>query len=273
MANSHAATAEDLAFRFTLAVLAEAAAREAGAALMARFRRAPSGVEEKSTATDPVSDADREADAIIQAHISKARPGDVFLTEESGAVGDAGDVRWVVDPLDGTVNYLYGIANWAVSIAAEREGRVVAGVVYQAAIDECFVAVRDGGATLNGNAIHVSTCETLDRALLGTGFDYAAATRAKQAEVVAALMPKCRDIRRMGAASIDLASVAAGRLDGYFEAPHGGPWDWAAGELLVEEAGGKCRPYAPPWAPKRGALASNGRLFDALSAAVDAESR
>lgn len=262
-----------LATRTQLADLAEQAARKAGAGLLARFRQAPSGVSSKASPTDLVSDADREADRTIVATIHAARPQDIFLTEESGDIaGDGGvteDVaKWVVDPLDGTVNFLYGIAHWAVSIAAEVGGETVAGVVFNPTSGEMFRAVRGGGATVNGVPLHVTKETQFDRALLGTGFYYDSETRQAQVQVAAQLVPRCRDIRRAGAASLDLAAVAAGRLDGYYEAPLGGPWDWAAGELIVTEAGGTVRSFASPWGAVPGVFAAGNGLIDQLESAV-----
>ena len=250
--------------------LAAMAARRAGEALLARFRRAPEGLTTKSSPTDVVSDADREADTLIQQTIRAARPADDFLTEESGALGGGAPVRWIVDPLDGTVNYLYGIGHFAVSIAAERRGEVVAGVVFNPVTGELFEAVRGGGARVNGGVLACTRVASLDRALVATGFYYTPETRAAQVDVVRVLVPRVRDLRRAGAASLDLAAVAAGRLDAYYEAPLGGLWDSAAGQLLVEESGGVVRELVAPWASTPGVIAAGAELMPIFEAEIRA---
>jgi myo-inositol-1(or 4)-monophosphatase len=184
-----------------------------------------------------VSDADREAEALIVGELRRKRPDDGLVAEEGATAAGASGRRWVVDPLDGTVNFLYGHAAWAVSIALEDEDGRVLGVVHDPARAETFRARRGGGCELNGEAVRVSGEERLSTALVATGFGYAAERRALQADVLARVLPRVRDIRRGGSAALDLAWVASGRLDGYYErgVQH---WDWAAGRLLVEEAGG-----------------------------------
>ena len=204
---------------------------------MARFRGPARGLDSKSSSTDMVSDADREAEQAIAALLRAERPDDGLLGEEGADVEGTSGRRWVVDPLDGTTNFLYGFPAWAVSVAVEDDEGAIAGVVYDAVRDELFAAERGRGATANGAPIEVRTGAALDRALIATGFGYDAGRRARQAEIVRVVLPKVRDIRRAGAAALDLAWVAAGRLDGYWERGlH--PWDWAAGRLLVTEAGG-----------------------------------
>jgi myo-inositol-1(or 4)-monophosphatase len=182
---------------------------------------------------------DTAAERLIVDALLGVRPGDAVLGEEGVASSRAGGgrVRWVIDPIDGTVNYLYRLPPYAVSIAAELDGVVVAGVVHSPALHETFTAWRGGGAFLNGEPLHVSTDPPpLRRALVATGFGYEAARRARQAEIVAALLPQVRDVRRLGAASIDLCYVAAGRYDAYYERGLN-PWDLAAGGLVAAEAG------------------------------------
>ncbi|MDJ1114779.1 inositol monophosphatase family protein [Microbacterium dauci] len=225
-----------------LADLALDIAREAGA--LARRRRAE-GVAiaaTKSALADIVTEADREVETLIRARLDEARPDDGFLGEESGAERGTSGITWVVDPIDGTVNYAYGMPHYAVSIAAvEGEPEPSAwswlvGVVHNPAVGETFTATRGEGAFLDGQRIAVSEVGAAG-ALLATGFGYDPATHAGDLARLARVMPLARDIRRAGAASLDLAYVAAGRLDGYFERGlH--PWDHAAGALLVEEAGG-----------------------------------
>ena len=219
--------------------LAERAARAGGEVLMRYYGRPPEGLGAKSSATDLVSDADREAERAIRELLSRERPADGLVAEEgSRAEADSGR-RWIVDPLDGTINFLYELPAWAVSVALEDAGGLAAGVVHSPVLGETYCAVRGGGAWLaeGGRRLEVSGCDRLERAMVATGFSYEPARRAQQAEVVARVLPLARDIRRAGAAALDLAWTAAGRLDAFYE---GGlnPWDWAAGHLLVEEAGG-----------------------------------
>ncbi|HEX8074171.1 MAG TPA: inositol monophosphatase family protein [Thermoleophilaceae bacterium] len=209
------------------------AARSAGELLLRRFGGPARGVERKSSSTDMVSDADREAEDAIVAVLGRERPDDGLLGEEGAAAPGSSGRRWVVDPLDGTTNFLYGIPQWAVSVALE--GSV--GVVFDPVRDELFSAEQGDGASLNGMALKMREGVPLERALVATGFSYDAGMRARQADVAARLLPAVRDVRRAGAAALDLAWLAAGRLDGYYERGLK-PWDWAAGRLLVVEAGG-----------------------------------
>jgi myo-inositol-1(or 4)-monophosphatase len=196
----------------------------------------------KSSPTDVVTEMDQAAERLIIERIRASRPGDAFLGEEGGATAGATGVRWIIDPIDGTVNYLYGLPDWAVSIAAEVDGQVVAGVVavptrgelYTAALGEGAYLVHRDGRT---DKLQCNAGVPLDRALIATGFGYSAQRRAHQAKVMLGVLPRVRDIRRAGSAAVDLCAVAAGRVDGYFER---GPqeWDVAAGGLIVREAGG-----------------------------------
>jgi myo-inositol-1(or 4)-monophosphatase len=232
--------------------IAMAAASEAGR-LLASWRgdERPEVVQTKSSPTDVVTEMDRRSEALITSRIRAHRPADAVLGEEGGqtAGGPAGDgseagrpsrVRWIVDPLDGTVNYLYGLHDWCVSIAAEVDGTVVAGVVEVPRRGETFTAVAGGGAWLRRGearlALHCSAGVPLGQALVGTGFGYDAGRRQIQGEVVAALLPYVRDIRRAGSAAVDLCSVAAGRLDAFYERGLN-YWDFAAGGLIAREAG------------------------------------
>ena len=239
--------AADLSAAGLLAV-ATGAAREAGELLALPGGRV-SVAATKSSPTDVVTEMDRRSEELIRARILAGRPGDAILGEEGGQTGDTAGapVRWVIDPLDGTVNYLYGLPDWAVSIAAEVAGEVVAGAVFVPNRGELFTATRGGGGWLEsvgagraGPAGRVRLrCRPgvpLDQALVATGFGYRAARRKVQGEVVAALLPQLRDIRRIGVASVDLCAVAAGRLDGFYERGLN-YWDWAAGALIAAEAG------------------------------------
>jgi myo-inositol-1(or 4)-monophosphatase len=217
--------------------LAERAARAAGDVLMSYFGRAAEGLDVKSSPTDPVSDADREAEEVINEIISTHHPGDGVIGEEGARTSPANGRTWIVDPLDGTVNFLYGMRAWAVSIALEDAAGLAVGVVFNPVDDECFSAVRGQGARLNGQPVHVTRCSSLDRAMVATGFSYVAEERARQAEKIVRLLPAVRDVRRAGAAALDLAYVACGRVDAFYERGLK-RWDEAAGRLLVEEAGG-----------------------------------
>jgi myo-inositol-1(or 4)-monophosphatase len=225
-----------------LAELACAVAAETGELLLSRHGQA-AVVQTKSSPTDIVTEMDTAAETLIRRRILAARPGDAILGEEGGQVGAGAQVRWVVDPLDGTVNYLYGLSDWAVSIAAEVDGQVVAGAVNIPLHRSLFSATAGGGAWLRSDwragpqRLACNQGVALADALVGTGFGYEAGRRVVQGQVVAALVPKVRDIRRAGAAAVDLCSVAAGRLDAFYERGlH--EWDFAAGGLIVREAGG-----------------------------------
>ena len=217
--------------------LAERAARAAGEVLMTYYGRAPEGLASKTSATDPVSDADREAERIIRELLTAERPDDGLVGEEGSRVHGERGRRWIVDPLDGTVNFLYGLRAWGVSIALEDEEGLAVGVVFNPVSGECFAAERGQGATMSGRPIHVTDCRSLDRAMVATGFSYEAERRAEQAQLLVQLLPRIRDLRRAGAAALDLAYVACGRVDAYYERGLQ-RWDEAAGLLLVREAGG-----------------------------------
>lgn len=192
----------------------------------------------KSTVTDVVTAADRAVEQQVIAALAARRPGDTVLGEEFGGAGiaGAGGVRWIVDPIDGTVNYLYGLAQYAVSIAAEVDGEVVAGVVRNAATGHTWTAARGHGAWRDGRRLTGSPATELALSLVGTGFGYARERRAHQAAVVAQVLPLVRDIRRMGAAALDLCAAAEGMLDAYYEKGLA-EWDLAAGGLIAREAG------------------------------------
>ncbi len=219
-----------------LRALAESVAREAGALLRGAFDGPELRISSKSTPTDLVSEADHAAERLIRDRLAAARPDDGVLGEEGGDRAGSSGVHWIVDPLDGTVNFLFGVPQWAVSVACEDADGALVGVVYDPLRDELFAAERDGVATLNGAPIAASTREDMATALVGTGFGYDAEVRRAQAAVVARLLPDVRDIRRLGSAAIDLAWTACGRLDAYYE--HGlNAWDLAAGRLICERAG------------------------------------
>jgi myo-inositol-1(or 4)-monophosphatase len=219
-----------------LVALAGDVARRAGALLLDGSRQRRRLVETKSTVTDMVSEMDRAAEDLIVGALLAARPDDGVLGEEGSSRAGTSGLRWVVDPLDGTTNYLYGIPGWGVSIAAETADGVVAGVVFDPVHDELFAALRGGGARCNDEPIACSTQSELGLALVATGFGYSPERRRAQAEVVAGLLADIRDIRRIGAAAVDLCSVACGRVDAYFERGLSW-WDLAAGALIATEAG------------------------------------
>lgn len=211
-------------------------------------RSVRTNVETKSTGTDMVTELDRASEELIVSALLEARPSDAMLAEESGPRPGSSGVRWVVDPLDGTTNYLYGYPSWSVSIAAETDpiseevagasfaADVIVGVVVDAAIGDVFTAMAGGGAHRNGEPIVCSTQSDLSKALVATGFAYSAPRRRAQAEVLVEVLPQVRDIRRGGSAAIDLCSVACGRVDAFFERGLRW-WDLAAGALVAREAG------------------------------------
>lgn len=222
--------------------LAERIALEAGQLLVDRLADARTAIETKSSPTDMVSEVDRASEELIIGRILAARPDDGILGEEGASRAGISGVRWVVDPLDGTTNYLYRIPAFAVSIGVERNGERVAGVVYDPSRVEMFSASNGGGAHRNGLPLAVGSVADPGVALCGTGFAYAAAMREHQGAMVANVLPRVRDIRRSGSAALDLCWVACGRLDTYFEA-NLMPWDCSAGMLIVEEAGGRCEQF------------------------------
>jgi len=190
----------------------------------------------KSSITDVVTEADRASEALILGRILAARPDDAVLGEEGSDTAGSSGVRWVIDPIDGTVNYVYGLAQYAVSIGVEVDGVVQVGVVVNAATGDEFTAIRGRGATRNGRSISVRDIRPLDRAVITTGFNYEPQVRARQASSVAAMLLRIADIRRFGSCALDLCALAAGQSDGYVEEGCM-PWDYAAGGLIAEEAG------------------------------------
>jgi len=187
-----------------------------------------------------VSDADRDAEAVIERILLGERPDDGLLAEEGSHSEGRSGRRWVVDPLDGTTNFLYGFPAWAVSVALEDSDGGAVGVVCDPVRGETFAAARGLGSRCNGESIEVNDPERLGSALIATGFGYDAERRKEQAERLVAVIPHVRDVRRAGAAALDLCWVAAGRIDGYYERGLQ-PWDWAAGRLIAAEAGAALR--------------------------------
>jgi myo-inositol-1(or 4)-monophosphatase len=211
------------------------AARAAADELLKRFGHT-AGVRAKSTPTDLVSDADVSAESAIRSVLAERRPGDAILGEEGGESGD-GNLRWVVDPLDGTVNYLFGIPVFAVSVACEDSGGAHAGVVLDPLRKECFTSTRSGPPALNGSPLDgVERASELSLAMVATGFSYDSGVRAHQAEAVGRVLPRARDIRRAGSAALDLCWCACGRYDAFYERGlHA--WDVTAGLLIASRAG------------------------------------
>jgi myo-inositol-1(or 4)-monophosphatase len=233
--------------------LAEHAAQLAGALLLDE-RPDVLQVSAKSSPTDVVTQMDRAAEDLLARTILTARPADAILGEEGGARDGSSDVRWVIDPLDGTTNYLYDIPLWSVSIAAEVEGRTEVGVVHAPALGLTYVATRGGGASERSvrgtREIRVSEITDVGQCLLSTGFGYNSEQRRRQAQALVDVAPRVRDVRRLGSAAIDLCFVAAGRTDAYVESRlH--PWDVAAGALIAREAGavvvGDADPLGSPY--------------------------
>ncbi|GAA3389914.1 inositol monophosphatase family protein [Streptomyces roseoviridis] len=216
--------------------LALEAGRRAGALLRDGRPDDLAVADTKSSAIDVVTEMDIAAEKLITGFLAEHRPQDGFLGEEGASSAGTSGIRWVIDPLDGTVNYLYGLPTWAVSIAAERDGETVVGVVEVPLRGETFHAVLGGGAWLGDRRLAARPSPALDQALVATGFGYVQTRRAHQADVAQRLVPRVRDIRRGGSAAIDLCDVAAGRLDAYYERGLN-PWDLAAGDLIAREAG------------------------------------
>lgn len=210
--------------------------------LVLRMRAEGAGqVDTKSSATDVVTAADTAAERLARRLLAQWRPGEPVLGEEEGGAGaPSGSLCWVVDPIDGTVNYLYGLPWYAVSVAVQRDGHSLAAAVGQPATGRVWSAARGCGADCDGVALRVNDATQLELSLIGTGFSYRPERRARQAAMVAGMLPRIRDLRRVGAAALDLCSVASGWLDGFVE--HGlHRWDWAAGVLIAAEAGALVR--------------------------------
>ncbi|WP_216900115.1 inositol monophosphatase family protein [Nocardia alni] len=232
----------------------------------------PDAVRAKSTPTDPVTVVDTEAEELIRALLSELRPGErVFGEEGGGSIRWEADsqIVWVVDPIDGTVNFLYDVPAYSVSVAAMREGRSLAGAVADVVGDRVYSAGLGAGATRVGPdgttlALRCTDVDSVEMALLATGFGYGAARRARQGELIAQVLPRVRDIRRIGSAALDLCMVAAGMVDAHYE--HGlNTWDWAAGALIAAEAG--ARVSLPP----AGTLAKTGELVVAAAPGIAGE--
>jgi myo-inositol-1(or 4)-monophosphatase len=214
--------------------LAESVARATGSLLMKRPESFT--LTEKSSAVDFATQMDQQAEEMIVKLLLEQRPDDGIVAEEGAARQSKSGITWVIDPIDGTVNYLYGLPGWNVSIAAKDKDGVVVGVVYAPSINGFWSAIRSEGATYNGNKIKCNDPVLLEKALIATGFAYDLNLRNSQGKIMSNLLPKIRDLRRNGAAAVDLCYVAMGAIDGYFEASLK-EWDLAAGGLIATEAG------------------------------------
>lgn len=247
--------------------LATSLAHDAGTLAFDGRKAGLADVSTKSTATDMVTEYDRASERLITDRLRAERPEDSIIGEEGASFEGTSGIEWCVDPIDGTTNFTYALPNWAVSIGvADRQGPLV-GVVHIPPLGETFTAIRGEGAALNGAPIACSTTSSLSQALVCTGFSYSAEQRTKQSRRVAKMIHEVRDIRRFGAASIDLCYVACGRLDAYFE-ENLFPWDVAAGALIASEAGCRLGDFRGGPLDPRETLVSTPLVFDALSATI-----
>jgi myo-inositol-1(or 4)-monophosphatase len=229
---------------------------------MERFGSTARGVQTKSTPTDLVSEADLVSESAVREVLRRLRPDDAILAEEGGESGE-GEMRWLVDPLDGTVNFLFGIPAFVVSVACEDGAERIAGIVLDPVREECFAATRSGVATLNGAEIQGSQRTDLATAMVATGFGYDSVVRARQAGVVGRVLPRVRDIRRFGSAAMDLAWCACGRWDAYYErGVHA--WDVAAGALIATRAGLEVRDLPGVGEDAPGLVVAPAALIDEL---------
>lgn len=248
---------------------AGALARRAGALITAGRTTGAGAVDTKSSATDLVTQYDRASEELIVGAIRAARPDDGIIGEEGTSDTGTSGVQWLIDPIDGTTNFFYGLPGYAVSIAACDDGGPFAAAVYIPATDELFTAGRDGGATLNGERIGCSSTTEISSALVATGFSYIAERRLHQMARLQHIIGEVRDIRRLGAAAADLCHVAAGRVDVYFE-EHLGPWDLAAGRLIAAEAGCVIGDFDGGEVRPEQVLVANPSLFEPMRALIRA---
>lgn len=241
--------------------LASRLAVAAGELVFEGRKNGVSSISTKSSDTDVVTEFDRASEHLIVEGLQAERPDDAVVGEEGTDSAGASGIRWLIDPIDGTTNFQYDLPGYAVSIAALSGDRPLAGAVYIPGSRELFTATAGGGALLNGSPIHCGTTSSLQHALVATGFSYQVERRREQAQRIAQVIPRIRDIRRLGAAAADLCYLAAGRLDVYYE-QWLNPWDWAAGELIAREAGCRVGRFDGGPTDHSGVLAANPALFD-----------
>ena len=223
--------------------------------------RPPLTVHTKSSRTDMVTDIDQWVEENLVREILEARPHDGILGEEGASRPSSSGVTWIIDPIDGTTNCIYDIPGYSISVAADIDGQVVAGLVHDPVRDERFRAILGGGSSRNNEPIFVSGSTDLSTALVATGFSYDSDRRRSQAESLVTILPEVRDIRRLGGAALDLCALACGRVDAYFERGLA-PWDTAAGALIASEAGA----ILDPRDPSEGAfLGSSPGIFDSFA--------
>lgn len=246
-----------------LADLAEQVALKAGELLLNRPKSFD--LDEKSGVFDFATQMDHQSEALIVSLIKEARPEDGIFGEEGSALPSKSGLTWVIDPIDGTVNYLYDLPGWCVSIDVKHEGRAIVGVVYAPSLDLIWRGIRGRGATCNGSKIRCNDPVALDRALIATGFAYDVERRVGQADLVNRLLPKIRDIRRTGSCALDISLVASGSIDGQFESGIN-EWDYAAAALIASEAGAKVTVVEGIWnGAKSFTLVAGPTLHGALS--------
>ncbi|MEZ5180406.1 MAG: inositol monophosphatase family protein [Acidimicrobiales bacterium] len=247
-----------------LLALAEPLAREVGDRLRTSLAGAGPAITSKSTPTDLVTELDVWAERHLVARLLAERPDDGVIGEEGADRAGTSGVTWCIDPIDGTVNFVHGLPGFNVSVAALVDGRAVAGVVVSPLTGDTFTAVRGGGAHVDGTPIRCAAPASVARAVVGTGFGYDPVRRTAQAEVVARVIGRIADVRRLGAAATDLCLVAAGRLDAYWEVGLN-PWDHAAGALIAEEAGARVGDLAGGPPSERSVLAAPPAIWDDLA--------
>ncbi len=247
----------------TLRDLGVRLAREAGQLALSMRDSIVSSTETKSSSVDLVTAADKAAEAHIIEGILASRPDDGILGEEGGERASTSGVRWIIDPIDGTTNFVYNVPAFGVSIAAEQDGVVVAGIVYQPSTDTMYEAVLGHGAHKDGERLHINTPADLALSLIATGFGYLAERRQGQAEVLVEVLPRVRDIRRFGSAALDLCFLAEGQVDAYYERGLN-DWDMAAGLLIAAEAGATIGDLRGSQPTTKFALAAPPALFHEL---------
>ncbi len=254
-----------------LLLVARDLARSAGDMALAGRKAGLQNVQTKSTATDMVTEFDRASEKLIVEGLRERRPLDAIVGEEGASVAGTSGITWYIDPIDGTTNFLYDLPAWAVSIGAKDSNGPIAGVVYIPALGEMFSATRGGGAFLNDSPIRSNNITDVAQALVCTGFSYAAEQRTLQAQRVSKFIHQIRDIRRAGAAAIDLCFVACGRIDAYFE-ENLHQWDIAAGILIAHEAGCRSGDFAGNAPRPAEILTTAPAIFDQLSGLIMAAS-